>query len=56
VAAKTVYSSSSSDNGEIMGSCAPKCSLLQESPVRHYPLYWVSVHRYDFWESHHLTI
>jgi hypothetical protein len=38
VAAKTVYSSSSSDNEEIMGSFTPTCLLLQESPVRQ----WVS--------------
>jgi hypothetical protein len=36
VAAKTVYSTSSSDNETLLGSCASKCPFLQELPVRQY--------------------
>jgi hypothetical protein len=53
--AKTMYVfSSSSDDEELLDSCASKCLLLQELSVREYQVHPVNVDRNNFREYHHL--
>jgi hypothetical protein len=54
VAAKTVYSSCSSHEEELLGICASKCLFLQESRVQQCKLHQLSVNRNNFLEYHHL--
>jgi hypothetical protein len=47
---KIMNSSGSTDNEEFLGNS----SLLQELPVREYPVRPVSVNRYNFGQYHHV--
>jgi hypothetical protein len=49
-----MYSSSGSEDEDFLDSCASKCLLLHELPVRQCQLHPVSVDRNKFGEYHHL--
>jgi hypothetical protein len=49
-----VYSINCSDDEELLDSCAAKCLLLQELPMRGYQVHPVDADRNIFREHHHL--
>jgi hypothetical protein len=49
-----VYSSSGSDDEDLLDSCASTCLLLQELPLREYKMHPVNVDRNNFGDYHHL--